>query len=123
MTYLSQAWNDVAGYFRDLPDTPEPETRMNDTKFLPGALPTDTKPHRKPANSCATIRQNFENCIERSPCFQQSGNVQECMHSLDPNWVGEECLAVRKGYHQCRRDLLNRQSIWQRGNKFSAPNG
>uniref|UniRef100_A0A7S1F5Z2 Cytochrome c oxidase assembly factor 5 n=1 Tax=Noctiluca scintillans TaxID=2966 RepID=A0A7S1F5Z2_NOCSC len=86
----------------------------------PGSFRIDpTKPHRKPSNSCDKIKQDMLQCYENTKCYQSHASFEECLHSDDPEWVNAECIWLRKGYAQCRRDMLNRNRIWQRGNRSS----
>mmetsp|Transcript_88962 Transcript_88962/g.207051 ORF Transcript_88962/g.207051 Transcript_88962/m.207051 type:complete len:136 (-) Transcript_88962:70-477(-) len=84
----------------------------------PGSFRIDpAKPHRKPSNSCARIRTDMVQCYERTRCYREGAPFEECLNSNDPDYVSSECIWLRKGYAQCRRDLLNRNRIWQRGNR------
>mmetsp|Transcript_30919 Transcript_30919/g.62380 ORF Transcript_30919/g.62380 Transcript_30919/m.62380 type:complete len:137 (-) Transcript_30919:111-521(-) len=84
----------------------------------PGSFRMDpSKPHRKPSNSCTRIRADMVQCYERSKCYREGAPFEECLSSNDPDYVTSECIWLRKGYAQCRRDLLNRNRIWQRGNR------
>eukprot|EP00913_Durusdinium_trenchii_P001589 g1472.t1 len=49
-------------------------------------------------------------------CFKMHRH-DECLNSNDPEYVTQDCIWLRKGYAQCRRDLMNRHRIWQRGNR------
>mmetsp|Transcript_36522 Transcript_36522/g.105209 ORF Transcript_36522/g.105209 Transcript_36522/m.105209 type:complete len:136 (+) Transcript_36522:87-494(+) len=84
----------------------------------PGSFRIDpSKPHRKPSNSCTRIRADMVQCYEKSRCYREGAPFEECLNSNDPDYVTSECIWLRKGYAQCRRDLLNRNRIWQRGNR------
>lgn len=84
---------------------------------LPGSLDVDGYDHRKPSNSCKKVREDMVACFQNSPCFKQGEPFEACMASYDKKHVGQHCIELRLGYAQCRRDLLNRQRIWQRGNR------
>ena len=84
----------------------------------PGSFAVDaSKPHRKASNSCLRIKTDMLQCYESSPCYKAGAPFEECLNSNDEEYVTPECLWLRKGYSQCRRDLLNRNRIWQRGNR------
>merc|ERR1719446_147143 len=96
-----------------------PSSKKSEAQWMPpGSLPVDpTKPHRKPANSCDNIKKDMVQCYEGSRCYKEGAPFEECLNSNDADWVSSECIWLRKGYAQCRRDLLNRNRIWQRGNR------
>eukprot|EP00928_Gymnodinium_smaydae_P082676 TRINITY_DN65982_c0_g1_i1.p1 TRINITY_DN65982_c0_g1~~TRINITY_DN65982_c0_g1_i1.p1 ORF type:complete len:138 (+),score=37.74 TRINITY_DN65982_c0_g1_i1:115-528(+) len=84
----------------------------------PGSFALDpNKPHRKASNSCTRIREDMLQCYEKSRCYKEGAPFEECINSEDADYVGADCIWLRKGYAQCRRDLLNRNRIWQRGNR------
>ncbi|CAE8590392.1 unnamed protein product [Polarella glacialis] len=84
----------------------------------PGSFKMDpSKPHRKPANSCTRIREDMLQCYEGTRCYKEGAPFEECLNSNDQEYVSTDCIWLRKGYAQCRRDLLNRNRIWQRGNR------
>mmetsp|Transcript_89443 Transcript_89443/g.154833 ORF Transcript_89443/g.154833 Transcript_89443/m.154833 type:complete len:120 (+) Transcript_89443:58-417(+) len=86
----------------------------------PGSFALDpSKPHRRASNSCLRIREDMLQCYENTPCYKSGAPFEECLNSNDPEHVTSECIWLRKGYAQCRRDLLNRNRIWQRGNRAS----
>lgn len=102
------------------PPAPAVEEPKKDKWLPPGTFAIDpSKPHRKPTNSCTRIREDMLQCYEKSKCYKQGAPFEECLNSNDPDYVSAECLWLRKGYAQCRRDLLNRNRIWQRGNRAS----
>eukprot|EP00439_Symbiodinium_sp_Y106_P086450 s109_g33.t1 len=95
------------------------EARKKEEPWLPpGSYAIDpAKPHRKPSNSCTRIREDMLQCYEGTRCYKEGAPFEECLNSNDPEYVTQECIWLRKGYAQCRRDLMNRQRIWQRGNR------
>jgi len=99
---------------------PEPEKRRWTDLKLPGSLEVDGFEHRKPSNCCNKIRDDMVTCFKMSPCFKAGSPFESCMQSYDKDWVTDDCLQLRIGYAQCRRDLLNRQRIWQRGNRAAS---
>merc|ERR1712217_283472 len=89
-----------------------------DAWLPPGSFKVDpSKPHRKASNSCDRIKVDMMKCYEHSKCYKEGAPFEECLNSNDPEYVSAECIWLRKGYAQCRRDLLNRNRIWQRGNR------
>jgi len=95
------------------------ESPLNHPWSLPGSLDVEGYDHRKPSNSCNKVKQDMTTCFQNSPCFKEGHPFDSCMASYDEAHVTKQCIEIRKGYAQCRRDLLNRQRIWQRGNRAS----
>ncbi|CAJ1419680.1 unnamed protein product [Effrenium voratum] len=94
------------------------EQKKQDVWLPPGSFAVDpAKPHRKASNSCSRIREDMVQCYEGTRCYKEGATFEECLNSNDPEYVTQDCIWLRKGYAQCRRDLLNRQRIWQRGNR------
>ncbi|CAK0793446.1 unnamed protein product [Prorocentrum cordatum] len=92
--------------------------RQKEPWLPPGSFALDaSKPHWKASNSCLRIKNDMLQCYESSPCYKSGAPFEECLNSNDEEYVTPECLWLRKGYSQCRRDLLNRNRIWQRGNR------
>eukprot|EP00392_Amoebophrya_sp_AT5.2_P018264 g18772.t1 len=122
-TYFGQAFRFVADYVGALPETDEPPILPGDDAqyawWTPFAFPVN-KPHRRVYNSCQKMKNDYGNCILKSPCFQSGAEFHECAHSRDLSWVTQECHDLRFGYEQCRRDFHRRNEIWQFGNRWSS---
>ncbi|OEH73777.1 cytochrome c family oxidase assembly protein pet191 [Cyclospora cayetanensis] len=71
--------------------------------------------HREASNSCEKIRNDLVACLQNSPCMKDGGEFWDCMRNEDWREVTVECLALKKTYAQCRRNLLN-PSLKLRGN-------
>ena len=121
--YAREAFYDLKQYFTGLPQTPDHATSHTEIayKYLPGGLQVtgSGKPHRRASNSCKNITREWLTCVKNSPCFQQGNDAEACIQSMDPTEIGQECIALRRGYTQCRRDLLARHRIWMRGNHYT----
>eukprot|EP00451_Oxyrrhis_marina_P013845 CAMPEP_0204320836 /NCGR_PEP_ID=MMETSP0469-20131031/7844_1 /ASSEMBLY_ACC=CAM_ASM_000384 /TAXON_ID=2969 /ORGANISM="Oxyrrhis marina" /LENGTH=118 /DNA_ID=CAMNT_0051302101 /DNA_START=19 /DNA_END=375 /DNA_ORIENTATION=- len=86
---------------------------------LPGSLDVEGSEYRKASNSCSAVRNDLTICFKESKCFKEAKRTfDECLHSNDPNFVGEDCLILRNAYSQCRRSLLN-PNLRFRGNYHS----
>eukprot|EP00397_Hematodinium_sp_SG-2012_P043129 GEMP01047874.1.p1 GENE.GEMP01047874.1~~GEMP01047874.1.p1 ORF type:complete len:138 (+),score=9.11 GEMP01047874.1:129-542(+) len=106
---------------RELPDADISIKEEERAWLPPGSLEVEGYDHRIASNSCKNIRNDMITCFTQSPCYKQgSMGFESCFQSYDKDWVGEQCLWLRTGYTQCRRDLLNRQRIWQRGNRAAS---
>merc|ERR1712150_295777 len=94
-------------------ELPPPASSEKEPWLPPGSYRiSPDKPHRRPANSCTRIRTDMLQCYEKSKCYKEGAPFEECLNSNDPDYVTSECIWLRKGYAQCRRDLLARHRIW-----------
>ena len=91
---------------------------FRDPAMLPGSLPVEGFAHRKPSNSCMAIKMDLVQCIKESPCFAKGRPFDECIHSKDAEFITDECLVLKKGYAQCRRNLM-KPELRLRGNQYS----
>lgn len=77
----------------------------------------EDKPHRK-ANTCQGIYKEMISCYQRSKCMNEMGySLQQCMDSMEPKIVGNECIMLHTGYRECRYMLLS-PTLRFRGNKY-----
>jgi cytochrome c oxidase assembly factor 5 len=67
----------------------------------------EDKPYRKAFASCRNITNDMLECYEKSSCVKSGQSLKSCMKSEDADWVGEDCIHLKKGYAFCKRSLLN----------------
>jgi len=53
--------------------------------------------------ACSEAALNLMDCLEKTPCFQHGGTIQECMEPKE----APECQHLRKVYFGCKHNQLN----------------
>jgi hypothetical protein len=65
------------------------------------------------ANSCKEVAQSLVDCMHKSACVKEGGNIKDCLKlhtDKDGKPTGGDCADLRSAYFTCKRSTLDMRS-------------